>query len=156
MSLAGSSTLDVANALSIVTTAASKLGKPVDPASLTGGGASAWNLLKALGVSIGDITIYQNDGGDFEAVLSAQGFASLMSGLQSNLGDAFLHYPYTDGARDFNPTDSLHAVWFDPNVTNYVGGSGIYMQFHTDADNPSSGSMWGHMMCVLFNAGCGQ
>lgn len=107
-----------------------------------------------MNIAPGDITIYQNDGGDFEAVLSARGFNTLMSGLGSNPGDAFLHYPYTDGARDFNPTDSLHAIWLDFNLTNYMGGSGVYMQFHIDCDNPWQGSMWNHMMSVLFNAGC--
>lgn len=153
-SLAGFSTRDAANALAMVSAAGSKLGTPIDPTSLTGRGAEAYQLLVGMGVSPGDITIYQNDGGNFEAVLSAQGFNTLMSGLDSNPGDAFLHYPYTDGARDYLDTNSLHGVWFDPNLTNYVGGSGVYMQFHTDADNPWQGSMWNHMMCVLFNAGC--
>ena len=154
MSLAGFSTLDAANALAMVTAAGPKLGAPIDPTSLTGRGAGAYALLTGMGIAPGDITIYQNDGGDFEAVLSAQGFNALMSGLGSNPGDAFLHYPYTDGARDSFATNSLHGVWFDPNLTNYVGGSGVYMQFHTDADNPWQGSMWNHMMCVLFNSGC--
>jgi len=153
-SLAGFSTLDAANALAMVTAAAGELGTPIDPVSLTGRGAGAYQLLMGLGVTPGDITIYQNDGGDFEAVLSTQGFNTLMSGLGSNPGDAFLHYPYTDSARDYLDKNSLHGVWFDPNLTNYVGGSGVYMQFHTDADNPWHGSMWNHMMCVLFNAGC--
>ncbi len=77
-----------------------------------------------------------------------------MSGLDSNPGDAFLHYPYTDGARDYLKKDSLHAVWLDPNLSNYVGGSGVYMQFHTDCDNPWQGSMWNHMMSVLGVAPC--
>jgi RHS repeat-associated protein len=154
-SLAGFSTRDAANALAMVTAAKPKLGTPVDPASLTGGALNAWNLLKAL-VAPGDITIYQNDGGDFEAVLSAQGFSTLMAGLDSNAGDAFLHYPYTDGARDFLSTNSLHAVWFDPNLTDYVGGSGVYMQFHTDANNPWQGfwNFLAHMGCVFGISGC--
>ena len=128
MSLAGFSTLDAANALAIVNAAAPKVGKPVDPASLTGRGAAAYGLLtdpNGLNIAPGDITIYQNDRGEFEAVLSTQGFDTLISGLDSNPGDAFLHYPYTNGARDFNPTDSLHAIWLDFNLTNYVGGSGV-------------------------------
>src|SRR5208283_146039 len=154
MSLAGFSTLDAANALAMVTAAGPKLGTPIDPTSLTGGGALAYKLLTGIGVAPGDITIYQNDGGDFEAVLSAQGFNTLMSGLDSNPGDAFLHYPYTDGARDYLDTNSLHGVWFDPNLTNYVGGTGVYMQFHTDCDNPWQGSTWNHMMSVFGVAPC--
>ena len=156
-SLAGFSTLDAANAFAIVNAAGPMQGKPIDPNSLTGKAANAYNLLIRMDVAAADITIYQDDGGDFAAVLSRQGFQALQTGMQSHPGDAFLHYPYTNGARDYLPTDSLHAVWLDPSITDYVGGVGIYMQFHTDASNPASNfpaGMWNHMMCVIFNSGC--
>lgn len=159
MSLAGFSTRDAANALAIVTTAKSKLGTPVDPSKLTGRGAEAYNILtKTMGVDPQDITIYQNDGGDFAAVLSRQGFDALMDSgeIQFHPGDAFLHYPYANGTRDMQENGSLHGVWLDPNLTDYVGGSGVYMQFHTDKNNPWEGgiqSWWDHMKCV-FTPGC--
>ena len=34
---------------------------------------------------------------------------------------------------------SLHCVWFDPTLTDAVGGSGVYMQFHSDSPNPWNG-----------------
>jgi hypothetical protein len=155
MSLPGASALDVANARAIVRTAAAKDARPVDPSSLRGRGAQAYLLLLQMGVAASEITIYQNDGGDFSAVLSAKGFEELAnSKVQSHPGDVFLHYPYTDGERDYRKKNSLHAVWFDPSVTNYVGGSGVYMQFHTDEDNPWSGSMAKHLLCALFKSGC--
>jgi hypothetical protein len=156
MSLPGFSALDIANALSTVKSVAPRLGRSLDPTSLTGRAAQAYKLLLGLGVAGGDITIYQNDGGSFSAVLSERGFEALMDsgGIQFHSGDVFLHYPYTNGTRDVQPTDSLHGVWFDPNLTDYVGGVGVYMQFHTDADNPWSGSMWDHLMCAIFKAGC--
>jgi hypothetical protein len=150
--------LDISNAFAVVQSGAPKLGSPVDPASLTGKGADAYSLLRRLGVGARDITIYQNDGGDFAAVLSRQGFDALMGSgkIQFHPGDAFLHYPYTNGTRDTREEDSLHGVWFDPNITDYVGGSGVYMQFHTDANNPWEGGIqgwWDHMKCV-FTPGC--
>lgn len=156
MSLPGASTLDIANALAIVRRAATKLGTPLDPTALTGRGAQAYSLLLAMGVAAEDITIYQNGGGNFSAVLSGAGFEALTDSgeIQFHAGDAFMHYPYTEGARDFQPVDSLHGVWLDPDVTDYVGGNGVYMQFHTDADNPWSGSMLGHLSCAFFGMGC--
>jgi RHS repeat-associated protein len=154
-SLPGASAGDIANALGLVKGAATHLGQLVDPTSLVGRGAAAYALLLKMGVAASDIMIYQNDGGDFAAVLSSQGFETLMgSHMQSHPGDVFLHFPYTNGARDFRPNDSLHAVWMDSRITDYVGGTGTYMQFHTDADNPSSGDRLGHLMCVFFGAGC--
>jgi hypothetical protein len=157
MSLPGASAQDVSNARNMVQSAAPKLGQPVDPASLKGQGADAYRLLtETLHVNPGDITIYQDDGGRFSAVLSDAGFKTLTDSgeIQFHLGDAFEHYPYTNGARDRQEHDSLHGVWLDRNITDYVGGTGVYMEFHTDTDNPWEGHMWDHLVCAVFKSGC--
>jgi len=160
MSLPGTSALDISNAFAMVQSATPKLGHPVDPHSLTSKGADAYNILiKSMGVDPKDITIYQNDGDDFAAVLSRRGFDALVNSgkIQYHPGDAFLHYPYENGTRDKQENGSLHGVWLDPNVTDYVGGSGVYMQFHTDRNNPWEGGiqgMWDHLNCTFFKSGC--
>ena len=139
---AGASSCDIANALKTVSDAN---GTPMDPTQLTGKAKQVYDLLVALGVSPDDITIYQNGTQSFSAVLTDAGFDQLQSSslVDSNYGDAFLHDPYTDGGRsDQNP--SLHFVWFDPILTDYVGGTGVYMQFHSDSSNPWNGGFWQH------------
>ncbi len=45
----------------------------------------------------------------FRLVLTDAGFDELMdSDFTEGFGDTFLHYPYTDGGRDEEPTNSLH------------------------------------------------
>jgi RHS repeat-associated protein len=154
-SLAGYSPRDVANALALVQSAQQGLASPVDPSKLTGGAADAYRLLLGLGVDPSAMRIYQASGGSFEAVLTSAAFAALQqSQIASHPFDDFLHYPYTSAARDLNPTNSLHLIWFDPSLTNFVGGAGVYMQFHPDADNPWTGSFTRHMECTVFKVGC--
>jgi hypothetical protein len=153
----GFSPLDIANASSAVASARQGLGSPVDPRTLSGGAAEAYNLLLQLHVDPSDVTIYQVSGGSFAAVLTPGAFAAFQqSDIQSHIFDEFLHYPYTNGARDLSSQNSLHSVWFDPRLTNFVGGSGAYMQFHVDLDNPWTGSFVNHMKCTLFKVGCGS
>jgi hypothetical protein len=153
--LIGFSPLDIANAFSAVTSARPGLGSPLDPSGLTGGAADAYRLLLRLGVDPSAITIYQASGGTFWAVLTASAYAGLQqSNIASHLFDEFLHYPYTNGARDLRPENSLHLVWYDPRLTNYVGAAGVYMQFHVDLDNPWTGSFVKHMVCTVFKVGC--
>jgi len=106
-------------------------------------------------VSPENITVYQVGTQDFEAVLTDAGFNQLQQ-ADVNLGffDAPLHYPYADGGRDDNSIDSLHFVWMDENLTDAVGGNGVYMQFHLDPNNPEAGGFWPHAGCVVFHVGC--
>jgi len=84
-------------------------------------------LLTNLGVDPENITIYQIGTQSFAAVLTDEGFEQLQNSdlVDSNWGDVFLHYPYTDGGRSDQDTDpdspwrlSLHYVWFDENLTD--------------------------------------
>jgi RHS repeat-associated protein len=146
---------DFSNATSAVTTAAN--GTPTLYGDLKPGAKAVYDLLTKLGVSPDDIQIYENGDGSFAAVLTEAGFDQLeqSSLVGSNFGDAFLHYPYTDGARsDQDP--SLHFVWFDPTLTDAVGGSGVYMQFHSDSSNPWNGGFWHHWGCDVFHITCGH
>lgn len=148
---------DIENAAATVTAAAAATlnGRLVDPNSLTGQALNVYNLLLDLGVSPGNISIYQNGTQGFTAVLTDAGFDQLeqSSEFASNLGDAFLHYPYTDGGRsDQDP--SLHATWYDENLTDYVGGSGVYIQFHSDSSNPWNGGFWQHWGCDVLGLTC--
>ena len=61
--------------------------------------------------------------------------------------------PPADGGRS-DQTPSLHAVWFDENLTDYVGGAGVYMQFHADNNNPYNGGFWQHWGCDVFHLTC--
>jgi RHS repeat-associated protein len=147
----GWSPSDIAHAFTIVSEGQ---GTPIDPSTLTGQAAAAYDALAAI-VNQEDITIYQTGSESFEAVLTDAGFDQLeQSDVNFGFWDAALHYPYTDGGRDDNTTNSLHFVWFDENLTNAVGGSGVYMQFHVDSFNPEAGGFGGHARCVLFHIGC--
>lgn len=149
----GYSVQDFVNAMSVVGQAAQ--GKPLDPSTLTARAKEVYDLLKKLGVSPNNIVIYQNGSQGFTAVLTDAGFQQLESSslVSSGLGDAFLHYPYTDGGRS-DQTPSLHYVWENENLTDYVGGSGVYMQFHADAYNPRNGGFWQHWGCDVFHVSC--
>jgi RHS repeat-associated protein len=149
----GYSPRDIANALSTVSSAANAT--PLDPSQLKGQAKVVYELLLALQVSPDNITIYQNGTQSFAAVLSEAGFDQLQqaSGVDSNWGDAFLHDPYTDGSRS-DQTPSLHFVWFDQNLTDYVGGSGVYAQFHADSSNPWNGGFWQHWGCDVLHLTC--
>lgn len=81
MSLPGASSFEIANALSAVTSAARKIGKPVDPQSLKGDAAKAYAILLGLGVPASGITMYQNNGGSFSAVLLAAAYQALITTL---------------------------------------------------------------------------
>jgi len=153
---AGYSVHDIANARAAVKEAeAAAQGTPIDPGSLSGRGKEVYDHLIALGVSPGNITIYQGGTQSFTAVLNDEGFDQLQNAqVDSNFGDAFLHYPYTDGGRDNNNQNSLHFVWFDENLTDYMGGSGVYMQFHLDSSNPYAGGFWQHWGCDVFHITC--
>ena len=155
-SLRGWSPLDIDNAASALSVAPSSVGSPVDPGKLSGKAAEAYKALLGLGIDPSSITIYQSADGSFSAVLTPGAFAALQqSGLvASNPGDAFLHYPYTSGARDLSPTNSLHLVWFDPRLTDFLGGFGVLMQFHIDKDNPWQGSLMNHALCTFLKYGC--
>jgi RHS repeat-associated protein len=149
----GYSVQDIANASSAVAQAAQ--GNPIDPNQLTGRAKQVYDLLIALGISPDNISIYQNGTQSFAAVLTDEGFEELQdSGLvDSNWGDVFLHYPYTDGGRS-DQTPSLHYVWFDENLTDYIGGAGVYMQFHADNSNPWNGGFWQHWGCDVLHLTC--
>jgi len=144
---------DFSNASLVVSAAAN--GTAVEPGQLTGRAAAAYKLLMALGVSPENITIYQNGTQSFAAILTDEGFNQLEDAdVDSNVGDAFLHYPYSDGGRDNNTRDSLHFVWFDENLTDSTGGTGVYMQFHLDSSNPWAGGFWQHWGCDVFHITC--
>lgn len=149
----GFSMQDFVNAQSIVSAAAG--GTLFDPNKLTGQAKQAYQLLLALGVSPGNILIYQTGTQSFAAVLTDAGFNELEQSpvFASNFGDAFLHYPYTEGGRS-DQTPSLHGVWFDESLTDYMGGSGVYMQFHQDSSNPWNGGFWQHWGCDVFHITC--
>lgn len=151
---AGYSPLDIANASSIVSQYAN--GTAIDPSQLTGRALQVYNLLTQLGVDPDDITIYQTGTDSFSAILTDEGFDQLEASdlVDSNAGDVFLHYPYTDGARSDQQNPSLHFVWFDENLTDYVGGSGVYMDFHADSSNPWNGGFWQHWGCDVFHLIC--
>jgi len=150
---AGYSVQDISNARNAVADAAQ--GRAVDPGQLTGRAAQVYQLLLSLGVSSDNITIYQNGTQSFAAILTDAGFDQLQNSpfVDSNLGDVFLHYPYTDGARS-DQAPSLHYVWYDQNLTDYVGGSGVYAQFHSDSSNPWNGGFWQHWGCDVLHLFC--
>lgn len=150
---AGYSVKDIANAASLVSQYAS--GTPIDPSQLTGRAHDVYELLRKLGVSPENIAIYQNGTQSFAAVLTDEGFEQLenSSEFASHFGDVALHYPYTDGGRS-DQTPSLHAIWFDQNLTDYVGGTGVYIQFHADANNPYNGGFWQHWGCDVLHLTC--
>jgi hypothetical protein len=149
----GASVQDIANAQALASTANG--GPPIDRSQLKGQAAVVYDLLVELGVSPQNITIYQNGTQGFAAVLTDEGFDQLERShdADSGLGDAFLHYPYTDGGRSCQ-SPSLHFVWFDQSLTNYVGGNGVYMQFHEDSGNPRNGGFWQHWGCDVFGLTC--
>lgn len=150
----GYSLQDITSAAAVVATASH--GTPVDPSTLSGQAAAVYSLLTSLGVSAENITIYQTGSQSFSAVLTDAGFDQLQQSslFDSNFGDSFLHYPYTDGGRS-DQTPSLHGVWFDENLTDFVGGSGFYMQFHSDSSNPYNGGFWQHWGCDMLGISCG-
>ena len=146
--MSGFSPRDISNALRAVKTAGA--GWIVSARDLAGNAADAYRLLQLLGVDRSAITIFLSGGG-LSIVLTPEAFAALMhSQIASHIGDTTLHYPYTNGARDLRPRNSLHLLWFDPRLTNFVGGAGVYMELHADPDNPWTGSFSGHMGCVVF------
>jgi hypothetical protein len=150
----GYSLKDIANAQAAVDSANNA--KPVDVSTIdpTSKVGIAYQTLLDLGVDANNITIMQTGTDSFTAVLTDAGFDQLASAdFDSNLGDSFLHYPYTDGGRsDQDP--SLHGVWFDEDLTDYVGGSGVYMEFHTDSSNPYNGGFLQHWGCDVFHITC--
>jgi RHS repeat-associated protein len=150
---AGYSVQDIANAVAAVAVASA--GNRIDPNQLTGPAHDVYDSLKALGVSPENIAIYQEGSRSFSAVLTDAGFDQLQQSkdVASNFGDAFLHYPYTDGGRS-DEAPSLHYVWFDQNLTDYVGGTGVYLQFHSDTSNPYNGGFWQHWGCDVFHLTC--
>jgi len=150
---AGYSVKDIANAASLVSEFAN--GTPIDPTQLAGRAKQVYDLLVGLGVSPENIAIYQNGTQSFAAVLTDDGFEELenSSKFASYFGDVALHYPYTDGGRS-DQTPSLHSVWFDENLTDYVGGLGIYMQFHSDSSSPWNGGFWQHWGCDVLHLTC--
>jgi len=149
----GFSPCDIANARAAVSSAAQ--GKPIDPNQLTGKALDVYSQLIALGVSPENITIYQTGTQSFQAVLTDAGFNQLEQSpnFASNPGDVFLHYPYTEGGRS-DQTPSLHGVWFGEDLTDYVGGSGVYTEFHEDSSNPYNGGFWGHWGCDVLHISC--
>jgi RHS repeat-associated protein len=151
-SLTGWSVADIFNAKSAVSTESE--GTRIDPKNLTGGAAATYQLLVTLGVNPANMKIYKNGGDNISFVLTPEAFAALNDSITQNFGDTALHYPYTNGGRDSSPTNSLHIVWFDPNLTSFFGGIGVYIQGHVDADNPWTGSMAKHLECTLFKTGC--
>ena len=154
-SLAGLSPLDISDFLSRTR----GVGVAIKPDSLTGQALAIHNWLKGIGVGDSDITVYGDDAGHLSVVLSQTAIALVQQNLISHYLDLTgnFHPGYTEGARDANATDSIHAVWTDPRLSTYFGIPGVYAQFHDDSYNPFGGigPFWRHAGCALLGVGCG-
>jgi hypothetical protein len=164
----GYSVMDIANAAAIMQTA-NQSGQKIDPATLTGKALDTYNILASmltnLGLNPADIQIYQPGTQSFSFQLPQGDLEAIQDSgdIVSHIGDVAMHYPYSDGARGaaddssgINNLTDLHTVWLDPSLTDYVGGSGVYMQAHMDRNNPfnSPGDFFAHMGCALLKVGC--
>jgi RHS repeat-associated protein len=152
----GFSTGDVFNAATQVGIAKANKGTPISVDDLSQGDYYVWFILtQVFNVDPDAVTVYKADDNSISFNLTSTAFVALQQYITSNFGDAALHYPFTNGGRDSSPVDSIHLVWFDPNLTALAGGTGVYMQGHIDPDNPWTGSFSSHAKCVLGLTSCG-